>query len=1034
MKESDKFIPSCEHHATEELSPTKSEDSNLQNTPEIPTSLPSRIELVRPIYHQISDFCFDFDSEGILRHIQTGDTFCVKVTSTGPSLKRQEIIRAICTRLIRQRLFALNMESSQVPIPGHPTHCMRVLHSKNFFTHKGPIIILLQGGGIAQAGVWAPRLLLHPQHGLQSGSQISLVKKAHEQGYAIAIINANEHVPSEAEMDAMEKFPNPSCPLFNVTECVRIDHNLKSPVHDNNHDVPIYFTLPDHSNKLILPALDSKSHHPVAFDSNLENPILFVPCKSSTEQESKQLFRSCLTRTPSSSSALSCLLTGSNSTSSSTMRTNSNLQKTPVCCVNSICSTNETCLTSSTTDLTLNTHVKSIGSTVNAPSSSSMLNATHSLNYESQSQKHVFLVPSNSIALKNLIQVPQGRNIVSDDMNSLNSSNCQSFVENSTCVINSGNNITAVKKSSIICHFPATSMPTASTTTTLPTTSDIPSYSIEDKDRNFPKGGSLNNDPIVSNISVEDRLYGIWRQLIPHCASNHILVWAHQQGANAFIHPFKPMPDVFPGFSLPVPINSRKKLSSTPINTDIKQMSEKPIIPPTIHNDSMLDKCPESLSNNHNNLDSVVQHNSKMRINKQLEWSTGCLSKVLKSPVVLSDTVSYNTSKKPRLSNECDGNNPSTQVAYNNVPSDYQNNGINNIDKAKIRFTRRRHLSSGPILMTHKNENSTRKSAYILEPTNDNLPLITNDYEQSQQNKPLVTINTIPDEIREILPKVSTGRLWFDRRIYGPWRHHVTPEASRRAFWLPDDNGLLAKNISKKNASNSITNQTENKLCVDNLPAVSGSDLDAMRFAKHGGVIPQSVGIWSDIISKDNNNSDEFLQLRLARAWQRKAERLWRELTSRVKAVVFTDSADVLDLCAAGVGWGLNILNEQNNNDSELPCIYKPTIYQQNIPEKVLQFREWLSQNSVNYVAANLKLGTRLNPQVNTQRHAIPTLSSSTTEHDLIPSTVLHHIFDFFRSKLQPSFPKEDSEHTKSESPSTIVENSTCSMLSSVNS
>ncbi|CAH8634682.1 unnamed protein product [Schistosoma bovis] len=941
MKESDKFIPSCEHHATEELSPTKSEDSNLQNTPEIPTSLPSRIELVRPIYHQISDFCFDFDSEGILRHIQTGDTFCVKVTSTGPSLKRQEIIRAICTRLIRQRLFALNMESSQVPIPGHPTHCMRVLHSKNFFTHKGPIIILLQGGGIAQAGVWAPRLLLHPQHGLQSGSQISLVKKAHEQGYAIAIINANEHVPSEAEMDAMERFPNPSCPLFNVTECVRIDHNLKSPVHDNNHDVPIYLTLPDHSNKLILPALDSKSHHPVAFDSNLENPILFVPCKSSTEQESKQLFRSCLTRTPSSSSALSCLLTGSNSTSSSTMRTNSNLQKTPVCCVNSICSTNETCLTSSTTDLTLNTHVKSVGSTVNAPSSSSMLNATHSLNYESQSQKHVFLVPSNSIALKNLIQ---------------------------------------------------------------------------------------------SNISVEDRLYGIWRQIIPHCASNHILVWAHQQGANAFIHPFKPMPDVFPGFSLPVPINSRKKLSSTPINTDIKQMSEKPIIPPTIHNDSMLDKCPESLSNNHNNLDSVVQHNSKMRINKQLEWSTGCLSKVLKSPVVLSDTVSYNTSKKPRLSNECDGNNPSTQVGYNNVPSDYHNNGINNIDKAKIRFTRRRHLSSGPILMTHKNENSTRKSAYILEPTNDNLPLITNDYEQSQQNKPLVTINTIPDEIREILPKVSTGHLWFDRRIYGPWRHHVTPEASRRAFWLPDDNGLLAKNISKKNASNSITNQTENKLCVDNLPAVSGSDLDAMRFAKHGGVIPQSVDIWSDIISKDNNKSDEFLQLRLARAWQRKAERLWRELTSRVKAVVFTDSADVLDLCAAGVGWGLNILNEQNNNDSELPCIYKPTVYQQNIPEKVLQFREWLSQNSVNYVAANLKLGTRLNPQVNAQRHAIPTLSSSTTEHDLIPSTVLHHIFDFFRSKLQPSFPKEDSEHSKSESPSTIVENSTCSMLSSVHS
>ncbi|KAL3318477.1 hypothetical protein Ciccas_002853 [Cichlidogyrus casuarinus] len=40
--------------------------------------------------------------------------------------------------------------------------------------------------------------------GLNPGSQIELVKRAHDLGFAIAIINANEHVPTEAEMDAME--------------------------------------------------------------------------------------------------------------------------------------------------------------------------------------------------------------------------------------------------------------------------------------------------------------------------------------------------------------------------------------------------------------------------------------------------------------------------------------------------------------------------------------------------------------------------------------------------------------------------------------------------------------------------------------------------------------------------------------------------------------------------------------------------------------------------------------------------------------
>lgn len=54
------------------------------------------------------------------------------------------------------------------------------------------------------------------------------------------------------------------------------------------------------------------------------------------------------------------------------------------------------------------------------------------------------------------------------------------------------------------------------------------------------------------------------------------------------------------------------------------------------------------------------------------------------------------------------------------------------------------------------------------------------------------------------------------------------------------------------------------------------------------------------------------------------------------------------------------------------------------------------TQNSVNYVAANLKLGTRLNPQVNAQRHAIPTLSSSRYFLKLITTFIFKYPFKVF--------------------------------------
>lgn len=115
-------------------------------------------------------------------------------------------------------------------------------------------------------------------------------------------------------------------------------------------------------------------------------------------------------------------------------------------------------------------------------------------------------------------------------------------------------------------------------------------------------------------------------------------------------------------------------------------------------------------------------------------------------------------------------------------------------------------------------------------------------------------------------------------------------------------------------------------------------------------------------LSSDNNtsagdilgsNEDEEadssigLQLRLARAWQQKARRLFDELTTRVKCVVFTDCPTILDLAMEGIGWGLNLLQDvSDDNDNSNPQLFKPSLIRSDIPDRVRRAREWFCQVS----------------------------------------------------------------------------------------
>ncbi|CAH8867951.1 unnamed protein product [Trichobilharzia szidati] len=1099
--------------------------SSHHTTPQIRAVSPNPAELIRPIYHHVSEFCYDFDSEGILRHIHTGETFSVKMTPMGPLLKRQEIIRAICTRLVRQKLFSLNMESSQIPIPGHPTKCMRVLHSANFFTHRGPIIVLLQGGGVAQAGVWSPRLLLHPEHGLRSGSQIPLVQKAHSLGYAIAIINANEHVPSEAEMDAMESFSSSSTcqPVIDITNCMNNNNNVvnvqcKSAVNEKSSscisNLPACLTLSDTSIGLLPTTIIESNCDQLSAHFDHANPTFISTYESSSNWQELQpedrplLFQPNSTPSsplsPSSSSALSWLLTGPNSTANDL-----NVQNASVFSAmpNSNITSESTSITTTTTTATTSdlssSHAKCVctNNTPSSPSSSTSassssstvtsvsLKANHIVNNNNNkelqsSQMNTFPGLSAQNPARNAIPVAYNADIDSSYKTTaaLNPPICQRRTDGhsstSTTCMNPVmiNNISTAavpllqEANGNHLPFPGSTgtCACASSSSSIDATAAAPPIINSDEsdttENNNQHPGSSEFDML--DVSLEDRLYGMWRHIIPHCKSNKIFIWAHQLAADAFIHPFKPMPGLFDESS-PSPSSST---SSSPSSSSVSVDSydETSTMVNNNHTDdntsrqvqstSFSASCPHNIPMNSDTSHDLQNVNSiKVRCNTDFHHLSGKLestvsnSKTLKSTVSLAeDDDSPAGVKRPRLFNELSENGNSnfpSNIPVDDKPirSNYSTNIVvgggymnsssssssSNNNKCNIRFTRKLYLSAGPVLTNlHRNdENSTSKASSSVETglnINTSSTLARNKSPQSMKSSQTKSVTPAAagaasdgGDAKENHSEDSTGCLWRDRRIYGPWRHHVTPQAARRALYVPILLPPRPPTTSTNNSSDPWSYKTSvevkkpirNKSPLVQLPAPSGSISDAKHFAENGGVISQDVGIWSTSSIDDNDDDDnasELFRIRLARAWQRKARRLWCELRIRTKAVVFTDASCALDISREGIGWGLHLLEEESLLD-EIPVICRSSVYQGKLPERVSQFRRWLSETTVNFVAADVELGTQLNPENdnydggddNEPKYAIPKLSSGTTDSDLIPATVLDHVFNFFQSKLE---------------------------------
>lgn len=126
------------------------------------------------------------------------------------------------------------------------------------------------------------------------------------------------------------------------------------------------------------------------------------------------------------------------------------------------------------------------------------------------------------------------------------------------------------------------------------------------------------------------------------------------------------------------------------------------------------------------------------------------------------------------------------------------------------------------------------------------------------------------------------------------------------------------------------------------LPPFSGSKRDVDAFARRGGIVPRNGGgFWGPTAVNLATCPAELMQIRLARAWERRALRFWKELYTRVKCIVFLDCPAAVDLGVEGVGWGIFTMSE--NCDGDNVKLYRSSVNQSEAPDMVLSVRKWFA-------------------------------------------------------------------------------------------
>lgn len=171
--------------------------------------------------HNLSDFPYCFNSDGLLCHRVTGESYIFRFNCHDVQSTQQEQA-SLCSFITMYVYNILEHHSLQLQKACLPHSEGFVYMSPGALQNKRALLVLIQDVGTVRCGVWSWRMVV--REGLRKGSQILYVLWAMTERWAVLLMN-----PNEGEMSPEEHVCHVwDCMISKVNLClILVPHPLK---------------------------------------------------------------------------------------------------------------------------------------------------------------------------------------------------------------------------------------------------------------------------------------------------------------------------------------------------------------------------------------------------------------------------------------------------------------------------------------------------------------------------------------------------------------------------------------------------------------------------------------------------------------------------------------------------------------------------------------------------------------------------------------------------------------------------------------
>jgi len=215
--------PKCTQKITQEQLQAFGSEETVKNFESVLKTIPQNPQ---DPYLSISDFCYEFTSENVLQHRDTGAKF------HWVNQVHYDLLGDLIVPYIQQRMMnEFGMEEVQLPIECElPAHMRsNIFMTPDALTNKDKLMLLIQGSGAVRPGQWARALCINDS--LDTGAIFGYLQRARDHGYGVIVFNPNLNaVSKELQRPSREDFfvpgkPRPLSSSKDNADFIRIPHN-----------------------------------------------------------------------------------------------------------------------------------------------------------------------------------------------------------------------------------------------------------------------------------------------------------------------------------------------------------------------------------------------------------------------------------------------------------------------------------------------------------------------------------------------------------------------------------------------------------------------------------------------------------------------------------------------------------------------------------------------------------------------------------------------------------------------------------------